>query len=335
MLYETREEFERVGREKYAKISERGTGTVETVFRTKSGELRNVVLSSTPLDVTDLSKGVTFTVLDVTERKRAEDELRMLNENLERLVNQRKIDAVRANKAKSAFLASMSHELRTPLNSIIGFSGVLLSEAPGALNAEQQRQLEMIQNSGKRLLGLVNDLLDLSKIEAGAVSLDLERRDINEVCSNAVDQMLPQARDIGLELAFVPCSAGCGRAGTGIIDSAKLTQIVLNLLGNAIKFTPTGRIELSVGCKGEQFARIRVSDTGVGIEPHELGRIFDEFEQVRIGDTGVLEGTGLGLPISRRLARLMGGDITVQSTPGAGSTFTLLLPLTFADEPGQ
>ncbi|MDZ4655248.1 MAG: ATP-binding protein [Coriobacteriia bacterium] len=238
-----------------------------------------------------------------------------------------------ASDAKSGFLANMSHELRTPLNSVIGFSDILLKGMAGEVNEEQRRQLEMIHSSGKRLLSLVNDVLDLSKIEAGAITFELVESDINEVCSEALEYIRLEADRKGIALWFVPCPEKCSHCGLAMLDRGKVQQILLNLLSNAVKFTDEGEIRLVVACTGEGTTRVRVSDTGHGIDEASLERIFDEFAQAQSRDETESAGTGLGLAISRRLARLVNGDLMVTSTLGSGSEFTLELPLQFADDP--
>jgi len=240
-----------------------------------------------------------------------------------------------ASHAKSEFLASMSHELRTPLNSIIGFSRILLDEMAGGINGEQRRQLTMIQASGKRLLALVNDILDLSKIEAEVISVEPRETNVNQICSDAVEAVRPQAQERGIDLWFAPCGNECSHCGQVMVDPDKLMQIVINLLGNAVKFTESGSAECRITCAGENTMSIGVIDTGVGIERDALERIFNEFEQLPVEDEIKPQGTGLGLSISRKLAHLLGGNLTVTSTPGSGSEFTLTLPLRFADDPHE
>ncbi|MDA3935274.1 MAG: PocR ligand-binding domain-containing protein [Actinomycetota bacterium] len=271
-------------------------------------------------------------IQDITERKTAELELRRFSESLEILVEQRTDEAVQANKAKSEFIASMSHELRTPLNSIIGFSGIMLDGMAGEVSDEQQRQLAMIRASGRRLLSLVNDVLDLSKIEAEAIRVELHKTNVNQICSDAVEQVRPQAEEKGIELRFISCAKGCSYCGQVMVDQDKLTQIVLNLLSNAVKFTREGSVECRIDCAGEKAMFIRVIDTGVGIEKDALESIFSEFVQIPFEDEAKPQGTGLGLSISRRLAGLLGGELTVTSTPGSGSEFALGLPIQLADD---
>lgn len=262
-----------------------------------------------------------------------------LNTELEQCVRERTEELTLTNTrleaattAKSEFLASMSHELRTPLSSVIGFSGVLLSGAAGELNEEQARQLEMIQNSGRGLLGLVDKILDLAKIEAESVEVELREVDINALCGEALEGVRPQADAKRIELRFIPSAMECPGRGLPMTDHDKMTQIVLNLLSNAIKFTKEGSVELRVDCTGDAMMLVRVTDTGIGLEEDALEQVFKEFAQVHSDDEAGPRGTGLGLYISRELAILLGGDITVSSTLGSGSEFTLALPLRFADD---
>jgi two-component system sensor histidine kinase/response regulator len=314
----------------------RDTAIIEKRYIRSNGSLVWVRLTAAPIRDDDGELMYMVSIMeDITERKKLDAELKDLNENLETLVEERTEEAINANRAKSEFLSSMSHELRTPLNSIIGFSGIMLDGRAGEISEEQQRQLAMIQASGKRLLSLVNDILDLSKIEAEATSIELHEANVCQICSDAVEQVRPQAEDKGIELRFTPCTEECARCSLVMVDQNKLTQILLNLLNNAVKFTKAGSAECRVDRSGEKTMFIRVTDTGVGIDKGALERIFGEFEQIPLEDEAKPQGTGLGLSISRKLAHLLGGELTAKSAPGSGSEFTLELPLRFADDPQE
>ncbi len=232
-----------------------------------------------------------------------------------------KDEAEEASRAKSAFLANMSHELRTPMNAIIGYSEMLIEEAPHMEPGESVDDLEKIRSAGRHLLGLINDILDLSKIEAGRMTLHLETFPLERVLREVVDTVRPLVQKNGneLELLFTP---GLGQM---VADETKLRQTLLNLLSNAAKFTERGKITLHASREGEEVA-FAVSDTGIGMTPEQMGRLFKEFSQAEDSTAKRYGGTGLGLAISRRFCRMMGGDITVQSKPGCGTTFAVRLP---------
>jgi PAS domain S-box-containing protein len=270
------------------------------------------------------------TVVDITDRKATEEELEEYRENLEELVDARTAelervnsDLVRATEAKSQFLANMSHELRTPLNSIIGFTGVMQQGMAGPLTQEQDKQLGMVYRSGRYLLSLINDVLDLSRIEAGRVRVEVESFDMRDLLSALVQTLDPLAREKGLQLAI----DGPDGPTPVMSDRGKIQQILLNLVGNAIKFTEHGGVTVHTEARPDEVV-VAVTDTGVGIGPEEIGHIFDEFHQVARASGDKTQGTGLGLTICRRLARVLGGDVTVGSMPGEGSTFTLSVPTT-------
>jgi PAS domain S-box-containing protein len=263
------------------------------------------------LSATEYSDGIVAVaaVRDVTERNRFEGELRDANAELER-----------ANQAKDRFLASMSHELRTPLNAILGFTGTLLMELPGDLNEEQQRQLETVQANGRHLLSIINDLLDVAKIESGKVEIRLEPIDCAQVVDEVVTGLQPLAVEKGLsfEVEMPPGSTEVQS------DRRALSQILINLVNNAIKYTDAGGVRLEVGENGRDGGTsFRVIDTGRGIKPEHREKLFEAFEQLGDSATRRYEGTGLGLYISRRLAELIGARLSAEGEYGQGSTFTL------------
>ena len=225
---------------------------------------------------------------------------------------------------KSAFLASMSHELRTPLNSIIGFSGILLQEKVGPLNEEQRKQLNIVKGSSSHLLDLINDVLDISKIESGHLKISPESFNLELWAGMAVSALKPLADKKGLALhheieADLPEVFG---------DKRRIEQILINLINNAIKFTDSGGV--NVYCYADEaFLVMKVVDTGIGIKEEDFDTIFSTFRQVEREATKNIEGTGLGLSICKKLAELMGGSIRVESTVGKGSSFTVRLPFQY------
>ena len=292
-------------------------------------------------------------IRDVTARNQAEEKIRLLNAQLEQRVMERTaqleaanrdlaahasaisrelIVAEAADRTKSLFLATMSHELRTPLNSIIGFTSLVLKGMAGPVTPEQTKQLGMVKTSAHHLLELINDVLDLSKIEAGQLEIRRLPFPLRESLDRVAGSVLPMAEGKGLQLLTVMSP------GLDIFDSdrRRFEQILLNLLGNAVKFTHAGRITITAeilsgaadaSTAGDEVLRICISDTGIGIRPDHLQSIFSPFKQIDGGLSRQNEGTGLGLAISRRLARLLGGDVTVESVCNHGSRFTLDLPM--------
>jgi PAS domain S-box-containing protein len=274
-----------------------------------NGEEFPVEVSLSPI-ATDTGRLVMSAIRDISERKR-----------FERALQEKNVELERASRAKDNFLATMSHELRTPLNAIIGFTGLMLMKLPGPLTADQEKQLTLVQSSGKHLLSLINDLLDLAKIESGTVTLHLEDVAVSAALDEVVQTLGPTARAKGLELDVqAPGAAQRVRA-----DRRALQQILINLANNAVKFTVHGGVTLSTEQDGASIGFV-VSDTGIGISADDRQRLFQAFTQV--GDVHMhhkVEGTGLGLHLSAKLAALMGGRIDVASDPGRGSRFTLWL----------
>jgi signal transduction histidine kinase len=229
-------------------------------------------------------------------------------------------------RLKSSFLANMSHELRTPLNSILGFSDVMLDGLDGPLTETMENDLKLINRNGQHLLSLINDVLDMAKIEAGKMNLNIERFNLHEVLVDVVNITTPLARDKALALQL---ETDASPALEIEADRIRLRQVMINLVGNALKFTETGGITIFTTRQGERI-RINVRDTGIGVLPEQAQMIFEEFGQVDTTTTRKTGGTGLGLPISRKLIELHGGQLWVESTGvrGEGSTFIIELPVT-------
>lgn len=263
------------------------------------------------------------------ELEEAHAQLRAYQRDLERQVSERTEELRRSNEelrhatlAKDHFLTSMSHELRTPLNSIIGFTSLIQQGTSGPVNEEQVRQLGIVNNAGHHLLELINQILDLAKIEAGESDTLLEEFSVTESLSDAVELLSAQAEEKGLRLIVDTTQA----PSAILSDRRRFSQILLNLVGNAVKFTDAGSVTLKVGTEDEHLV-VSVTDTGPGISPERQADVFEPFHQALLANGIKPGGTGLGLSISRELATLLGGTISLASTPGAGSCFTLRLPL--------
>lgn len=244
---------------------------------------------------------------------------------LTRLLEETNASLTRASEAKSRFLASVSHELRTPMNAILGFTDALLGGVDGRLNAEQTASLGWVQRGGRDLLGLINEILDLSKIEAGRLTMDPQPFDPRELVESVVAQYRSLAAQKGIRFTW----HDAGAPAEVVLDRQRVSQILVNLFGNALKFTREGEVHVETSGAEESVLRVAVRDTGPGIEADQHETIFEEFRQA----SSEKSGTGLGLAISRRLARLMGGDITLESELGRGSVFHLMLPLDIHTEP--
>jgi signal transduction histidine kinase len=262
----------------------------------------------------------------------------MQRAHLERLVEERTEELAAANEeleaaseTKDRFLASISHELRTPLNSILGFSGVLLQGMAGELNEEQRRQVQMMNNSGRQLLELVNDVLDLAKITSGTVPLHLAKVDVSDVVERSAAVFRPGLADRGIPLEVrLMCKDPVIES-----DERRLGQILLNVLSNAEKYTEGGSVTVVVREDGDDRIAIDVRDTGIGISQEHLPHVFDEFYQIEHPRPSTDSGTGLGLAICARLATQLGGEITAKSRLRAGSVFTLRLPVRWEGAPSE
>ena len=254
--------------------------------------------------------GYIGTITDITERKKVEE--------LQAAVYK----AESADRLKSAFLATMSHELRTPLNSIIGFTGILLQKLVGPLSEEQEKQLNMVQDSARHLLALINDVLDISKIEAGQVTLYTDKFDLADAIRISMEKVFPLAEKKGLLLSSVMVPERIEM----VSDRRRIEQVLINLLNNAVKFTEKGKVHLQCQII-DKNVMISVSDTGIGIKAENIPTLFQPFKQVDSGISRQYEGTGLGLSICKKLVELLEGEIWVESEPGKGSTFIFTLPL--------
>jgi PAS domain S-box-containing protein len=289
--------------------------TYERPMQTAAGEIVHVWVQYIP--AYGAQGGVVgFYVLatDVTALKQTQERLERANAELSRA----RETAEAASRAKADFLAHMSHEIRTPLNGVLGMAQVM---AAGKLSSEQRRRLDVIRGSGDAVLTILNDVLDLAKVEAGKLEL--------ESAPFLVDRLLCEASGVFQGLADqkqLRLETTCAVEDAYVGDAARLRQILYNLLSNALKFTQRGAVRLEAAVEGAELL-LTVSDTGGGIAPDDLARLFDRFAQADTTISRRFGGTGLGLAIARELAQLMGGDITVISAPGAGSTFTVRLPL--------
>ena len=265
--------------------------------------------------IVKLDDGVTITARDVTARVEADAEVRRAWAAAEH-----------ANRAKTDFVARMSHELRTPLNSVIGFANILLRNRRNALDETELEYLGRVSSAGTHLLALINDILDIAKVESGHMTLELAPVDVVALARSVAAQLEASAQTAGLTLAVEAPSDALSVVG----DIGKLRQVLLNLVGNAIKFTPAGHVIVRVvgdGPGGSTARGVEIIDTGIGIQPDRLDAVFDAFEQAESSTARRYGGTGLGLSISRALCEAMGFSLTVASTLGEGTTFSIDFPV--------
>jgi PAS domain S-box-containing protein len=278
------------------------------------GSIQYLELYANPIQASGGASGAVIFGKDVTPRVRAEEALRVAKD-----------EAETANKAKSDFLANMSHELRTPLNSVIGFTNILLKNKDGRLEPKEIGFLERVLSNGKHLLALINEVLDLAKVEAGRMELVIEPVDLAHLCIETVHQLEGQAKTKdGTVQLLVDTPQSVAEVET---DSAKLKQVIINLVGNALKFTDSGSVtvRLEVGEDRRTPVSISVTDTGIGIPADRLGAIFEAFQQAEAGTSRKYGGTGLGLALSRSICLLLGYDLIVESEEGKGSTFKIVI----------
>ncbi len=273
---------------------------------------------------------------EIIKNKQVEEELRKYRDQLEEQVAERtreleskaseleeaNLSLQEADRLKSVFLASMSHELRTPLNSIIGFTGIMLQGISGEINDEQKKQLTMVKKGGDHLLSLINDLLDIAKIEAERVELAVEEFDLDDIVKEVVETFSPVVMEKGLELTkYVP------EGITLISDRRRVKQVLMNLLSNAVKFTDDGSIRVAAGISEGEKVEMNITDTGIGIKAEDMKILFQPFQQVDTSLTKRHEGSGLGLHLTKKLAALLRSEVSAKSEFGKGSEFTFTIPL--------
>lgn len=258
---------------------------------------------------------------DELEQKVADATAELVRQN--ELLQRQAVELEQASALKSQFLANMSHEFRTPLNAILGYTSMLLQGVSGELTSGQKRNLTRVDSNGRHLLAIINDILDIAKIESGKMPLHVGEFELAALVTEITSELEPIIARSGLELVFEPPP----KLPPVISDRQKVKQIVLNLLSNALKFTPQGSVQVTAEYdSAKRQYTVAVKDTGIGISAEEQARVFEDFRQVDASVTREYGGTGLGLAICRRLARMLDGTITLQSSPGEGSTFTLTLP---------
>ncbi len=309
-------------------LSERKVSDYELTARARDGKETLVSYNATTFyDRERKLQGVFAAARDVTDKKAVEVALRLAHDGLARV----NAELDQTGRLKDEFLANMSHELRTPLNAILGLSEALLEQVSGSLTPRQVKSIATISTSGSHLLTLINDILDLSKIESGKLELNTDTINLQEFCESCLVFVRTQAIQKNISVAFEQD----GRSPKFTADPKRLKQILVNLLTNAVKFTPPGgRIGLTVASpEGEEMVRLTVWDTGIGIAPENERKLFRAFTQIDSGLTRAQEGTGLGLALVAKLVELHGGGVTLESVLGQGSRFIVTLPQAAAPSP--
>lgn len=348
MVYPDKDDYEKMIEQKYKLIREKGTGVVEAKMKRKDGKIIDVIISSTPLDQEDWSKGITFTVLDITERKIFEDtlrqkntelqiaeeelkaaneELQWINKELEKnnkeLLRAKEI-AESADKLKSEFVANMSHEIRTPMNSILGFSELLKK-----VNLSEEKRnnfIDIININSNQLLTIINDIIDISKIEADQIELIENKTNINDLLEDLYI-LYYNNNDLKQKNIKIKLEKLQNQDFSMLIDEVRLKQVLSNLLSNAVKFTSNGKIIFGAEIYTNNQLLFFVKDTGIGIAKENIDIIFERFRQADSSLTRKFGGTGLGLAISKRMVQLFGGEIWVESQLGVGSEFYFKIPI--------
>jgi len=351
-IFYTEEQLKAVGRLR-KQVLQKGSFVAEEVWHRRKDGTVFPTLMTTVLARDDEGKPLYLSsiTVDITERKRWERELQEKNEQLdaqneelqsqsEELMSQGQelmdktkeleeanVHLQEVDHLKSIFLASMSHELRTPLNSIIGFSSLILQGKVGEINEEQRNQLTYVNSSANHLLSLINDILDISKIETGEIELELEEFRLGDVATEVVETLSPIAKLKGIRLLM-----DISEDTKLFSDKRRLKQVLLNLVSNAVKFTDWGSVKIASRIPADDNLEISVIDTGIGIKKVDIGKLFAPFQQVDESLTKKHAGTGLGLYISRKIVTLLGGNISVKSEYSKGSEFTFTIPIHYVKE---